>query len=77
MKRTISQINYSADWLMGVSWCAVCGTGSIVPYFYAIYFGILLIHRAWRDDHACSHKYGADWERYKKKVPYIFVPGVV
>ena len=71
------KINYSADWLMGVSWCATCGGGSIIPYFYAIYFGILLIHRAWRDDHACSHKYGKDWERYKKKVPYVFIPGVV
>ena len=71
------KINYSADWLMGLSWCSVCGTNSIIPYFYSIYFCILLIHRAWRDDHACHEKYGDDWERYKKKVPYVFIPGVI
>jgi|TARA_B110000091_G_C13526675_1_gene354617 delta14-sterol reductase len=71
------KINYSADWLMGLSWCAVCGIGSIIPYFYSIYFAILLIHRAWRDDHACHDKYGASWLLYKKKVPYVFIPGIV
>jgi delta14-sterol reductase/lamin-B receptor len=71
------KINYSADWLMGLSWCSLCGTNSIIPYFYSIYFAILLIHRAWRDDHACYEKYGDDWHRYKKKVPYVFIPGIV
>ena len=42
-----------------------------MPYFYAIYFAILLVHRAWRDDHDCSHKYGADWAKYKEQVPYV------
>jgi delta14-sterol reductase/lamin-B receptor len=30
-----------------------------------------------RDDEACAGKYGADWAEYKKRVPHIFVPGVV
>ena len=71
------KINYTADWTMALSWCAVCGTGSLIPYFYAIYFAILLIHRAMRDDHACHDKYGDDWDRYKKRVPYLFIPGLV
>ena len=71
------KINYTADWTMALSWCAVCGTGSIIPYFYAIYFAILLIHRAMRDDHACHEKYGDDWDRYKKRVPYVFIPGLI
>ena len=71
------KINYTADWMMGLSWCLTCGFGSIIPYFYSIYFGILLVHRAWRDDEACQHKYGKDWQRYKKAVPYVFIPGVI
>jgi delta14-sterol reductase/lamin-B receptor len=71
------KINYTGDYIMGLSWCLVCGFGSIVPYYYAIYFAILLIHRSIRDDHLCQAKYGDDWETYKKMVPYRFIPGVV
>ena len=71
------KINYTGDYLMGLTWCLVCGFQSIVPYFYAIYFLILLIHRSIRDDHMCHVKYGDDWLEYKKLVPYRFIPGVV
>jgi delta14-sterol reductase len=71
------KINYTGDWIMGVTWCLVCGFDSIVPYYYAIYFLILLVHRSIRDDHMCQAKYGDDWQTYKKLVPYRFVPGVV
>eukprot|EP00939_MAST-03C_sp_MAST-3C-sp1_P001350 g1350.t1 len=71
------KINYTGDWLMGLSWCLFTGFDSIVPYFYAIYFAILLIHRALRDDDQCTQKYGKDWPRYKSKVPYVFIPGVL
>ena len=71
------KINYTGDWIMGLSWCMVCGTQSIVPYFYCIYFCILLIHRSERDDHMCHGKYGDDWIAYKKIVPYRFIPGII
>ena len=71
------KINYTGDWIMGLTWCLVCGFDSIVPYFYAIYFMVLLIHRSFRDDHACHEKYGSDWDEYKRKVPYRFVPGLI
>ncbi len=71
------KINYTGDWIMALSWCLVCGFDSIVPYFYAVYFCILLIHRSERDDHMCHVKYGEDWIKYKKLVPYRFIPGVV
>jgi delta14-sterol reductase/lamin-B receptor len=71
------KINYLGDWLMGLSWCLVCGFDSIVPYFYAIYFCILLIHRSIRDDFMCAEKYGDDWQTYKTLVPYRFIPGVI
>ena len=71
------KINYTGDWLMGLSWCLCCGSVSIIAYFYAIYFAVLLIHRAARDDHFCAVKYGDDWKTYKAKVPAIFVPGLI
>eukprot|EP00980_Cylindrotheca_fusiformis_P004233 scaffold918_cov126-Cylindrotheca_fusiformis.AAC.12 len=71
------KINYTGDWIMGLTWCLVCGFDSIVPYFYAIYFAILLIHRSIRDDEMCAHKYGDDWLEYKRQVPYRFIPGII
>ncbi|CAM9561754.1 unnamed protein product [Chrysoparadoxa australica] len=71
------KINYTGDWLMALSWSLCCGFGSVWPYFYPIYFAVLLAHRAMRDDHACQHKYGRDWNRYKDLVPSIFIPGVI
>ena len=52
------------------------GWGMIVTYFYIVYFLILLVHRASRDEAKCVRKYGKDWVEYKKKVPSIFVPGI-
>jgi len=71
------KINYTGDWIMGLSWCMLCGFDSIVPYYYAIYFAILLVHRSVRDDHMCREKYGDDWDRYKEFVPYRFIPGII
>jgi len=71
------KINYTGDWLVALSWCMLCGFDSIFPYFYAIYFLVLLVHRAFRDDEMCHEKYGDDWIEYKKRVPYMFIPGVV
>lgn len=73
------KINYTGDWLMAYSWsmltgCPFMGDGSLLTYFYPIYFAILLIHRAGRDDHFCSQKYGEGWKEYKKHVPAMFIP---
>ncbi len=71
------KINYTGDWLMALSWCLFCGFGSLLPYFYAIYFAVLLVHRAWRDEGSCQRKYGKDWDRYKAQVPWLFLPGIL
>lgn len=71
------KINYTGDWLMGFSWSLCCGAMSPIAYFYAIYFLVLLIHRAMRDDHFCSLKYGKDWQQYKRHVPAVFIPGII
>lgn len=73
-------INYFGDWLMGVAWCmptGLPGLQAIVPYFYAMYFAVLLIHRDRRDDANCKQKYGADWDKYcsivkSRIVPFIY-----
>jgi protein-S-isoprenylcysteine O-methyltransferase Ste14 len=70
-------INYLGDWLMALSWCLPCGFATPIPYFYPIYFGILLLHRERRDDHKCRTKYGEDWEKYCKIVKYRIIPGNV
>ncbi|KAI9702708.1 MAG: erg24, C-14 sterol reductase [Bogoriella megaspora] len=52
------------------------GWGMIFTYFYMLYFAILLIHRERRDEEKCKRKYGQDWEKYSKKVPFRIIPYV-
>jgi delta14-sterol reductase/lamin-B receptor len=68
--------NYLGDLMMALAWCLACGVSHLVPYFYFIYFAPLLIARERRDDQHCAHKYGADWERYRARVPWRIVPFV-
>ena len=68
-------INYFGDLLMAWSWGLTTGFGSYFPYAYAsFYLTPLLIHREMRDDAACQEKYGDDWQKYKKIVPYKMIP---
>lgn len=68
--------NYLGDIVMATAWCLSCGFGSLVPYFYVLYFVPLLLDRERRDHAMCTRKYGDDWERYCKRVPYRIVPFV-
>ncbi|KAI9846044.1 MAG: erg24, C-14 sterol reductase [Thelocarpon superellum] len=52
------------------------GWGMVFTYFYMLYFAVLLIHREMRDEQKCVAKYGDDWRRYKKLVPWRILPGV-
>jgi delta14-sterol reductase len=52
------------------------GWGMIFTYFYVLYFAVLLIHREMRDEEKCMRKYGKDWEKYRKRVPWRILPGV-
>ncbi|MEZ4352952.1 MAG: hypothetical protein R3F16_04675 [Myxococcota bacterium] len=69
-------VNYLGDWLFGLAWSLTCGFGRVLPYFYPIYFAILLVHREWRDARHCARKYGADWRRYTERVRWRIVPGL-
>lgn len=68
--------NYVGDITMALAWCLPCLFASPLPYFYVIYFTILLIHRERRDDRRCAAKYGADWDDYRKRVRWRILPGV-
>ncbi|SHO77263.1 Similar to S.cerevisiae protein ERG24 (C-14 sterol reductase) [Malassezia sympodialis ATCC 42132] len=68
--------NYLGDWIMAWAWCLPCGFSTPIPYFYVVYFAVLLVHRQLRDDDACKKKYGSDWDTYCKRVPYRIIPYV-
>ena len=48
--------NSLGDWIMAWAWCLPTGFSSALPYFYVVYFAILLVHRQMRDDEACEGK---------------------
>eukprot|EP00457_Paulinella_chromatophora_P005755 gb/GEZN01005772.1/.p1 GENE.gb/GEZN01005772.1/~~gb/GEZN01005772.1/.p1 ORF type:complete len:492 (-),score=51.70 gb/GEZN01005772.1/:278-1672(-) len=66
--------NYLGDVMMGLAWSLPCKFQSLAPYFYPIYFWILLVHRERRDNHHCHSKYTIDWEEYSRQVPYRIIP---
>jgi len=69
-------INYLGDWIMAWAWCLPTGFATPVTYFYVAYFAVLLIHRDRRDEAKCRSKYGKDWDRYTKIVPWRIIPGM-
>lgn len=44
------------------------------PWFYSVFFMVMIIHRAMRDIERCRRKYGDAWKQYEKEVPYLFIP---
>ncbi|KAF8522191.1 ERG4/ERG24 ergosterol biosynthesis protein [Hysterangium stoloniferum] len=68
--------NYLGDLLMALGYSMATGANTPITYFYPIYFAVLLVHRQMRDDENCEKKYGKDWIKYKKLVPYRIVPYV-
>ncbi|MCJ1308004.1 hypothetical protein MMC25_001654 [Agyrium rufum] len=68
--------NYLGDLILSFSMCATCGIGHVLPWFYAIYMTVLLLHRCRRDERRCQAKYGAKWDEYVARVPWKLIPGV-
>ncbi|KAI9217973.1 C-14 sterol reductase Erg24 [Blastocladiella britannica] len=73
---TARHINYFGDWIMSVAWSLPCGITHPIPWFYPIYFAVLLVHRFYRDEHKCRKKYGADWDEYCRQVQWRIIPYV-
>ena len=59
---------------MATCWGLICGFDSLLPYFYVVFFTLMILHRQSRDEIRCAEKYGAAWEKYVKEVPNVFVP---
>ncbi|RSH81588.1 erg24, C-14 sterol reductase [Saitozyma podzolica] len=68
--------NYLGDWIIALGWCLPTGFETPIPYFYVLYFVVLLVHRQIRDDEACKAKYGKDWDKYCEIVPWRIIPYV-
>src|SRR5579871_1639160 len=69
-------LNYMGDLMMALAWCLTCGFDHLLPYFYIIYFTILLVHRERRDHAMCAQRYGKDWDTYCKRVPWRIFPKI-
>jgi delta14-sterol reductase len=61
---------------MAAAWSLPCLFGSLLPYFYPIYFAVLPVHRERRDFRRCSRAYGEDWKRYCSLVRWRILPGI-
>jgi len=70
------KVHYAADFVQFGSWGLICGFGSPLPWFLPVFFMTMILHRTRRDTERCAKKYGADWEEYKRQVPYLFIPYV-
>lgn len=71
--------NYMPDLMMAFLWFLNCtwhSTPPLIPFGYVIYFWSMDIHRFFRDERRCKDKYGDDWDRYVKAVPYCLIPGI-
>ncbi|KPP64918.1 delta(14)-sterol reductase-like [Scleropages formosus] len=68
--------NYLGDLIMATAWSLPCGFSHILPYFYVLYFTVLLVHREARDEQQCRAKYGLAWDTYCRRVPYRIIPYV-
>ncbi|KAM6905903.1 delta(14)-sterol reductase LBR isoform 3-T3 [Lycodopsis pacificus] len=68
--------NYLGDLLMALAWSLPCGFSHLLPWYYMIYFIILLVHRDARDMSECRRKYGSAWEEYCRTVRYRIIPRV-
>jgi Delta24(24(1))-sterol reductase len=68
------KIHYTCDVYFALSWGVVTGFDSPFPWFYPVFFTVMILHRARRDIQRCRAKYGESWTEYEKLVPYLFVP---
>ncbi|EGS17371.1 delta24(24-1) sterol reductase-like protein [Thermochaetoides thermophila DSM 1495] len=70
------KIHYTCDVYFATTWGLITGFKSPFPWFYPVFFCVMIAHRAWRDITRCREKYGEAWKEYERRVPYLFIPYV-
>lgn len=68
------KVQYTADFYFAFCWALITGFKSPFPWFYPVFFCLMIIHRAYRDIQRCREKYGEAWKEYERRVPYLFIP---
>ena len=68
------KIHYTADIYFSLCWALVTGFGSPFPWFYPVFFLVMILHRVSRDLARCQERYGKSWLEFERKVPYLFIP---
>ncbi|KAI9819822.1 MAG: C-24(28) sterol reductase [Thelocarpon impressellum] len=71
------KIHYTCDLFFALTWGLITGFRSPFPWFYPLFFAVMIAHRALRDIQRCEAKYGEAWKEYKRRVPYLFIPYVI
>jgi 7-dehydrocholesterol reductase len=66
--------HYIPEVLSAFFWTLPALFAHILPYFYVMYLGCLLLDRAFRQERHCARKYGKHWEEYRERVPYKIIP---
>ncbi|KAL3487825.1 ergosterol biosynthesis ERG4/ERG24 [Aspergillus germanicus] len=69
--------HYTCDWFFACSWGLITGFNSPFPWFYSVFFTVMIIHRARRDIQRCRERYGEAWREYERRVPNLFIPYVI
>lgn len=72
--RLARKIHYSCDMFFALSWALITGFDSPLPWFYPVFFAVMIGHRAMRDITKCKNKYGKTWDEYERQVPSLFIP---
>ena len=68
--------HYLPEIMAALCWSLPSLFDSPLPYFYAMFLTVLLLHRLRTDDRHCRQKYGVYWEEYCEFVPYKMLPGL-
>lgn len=51
--------------------------GLVLYTSYVIVQQVYLLSRAYREDETLRKRFGADWEEYRRRVPWMFIPHVI